>query len=105
MDLLYEIKDLKELLLSQGMDCISEKELASYFERYDEILKKGWEENRGLIWKSVASDKRALLSRLGKFKEDHLRYATDFQVGFTNNISESDLRFIKKRTNMSGGFR
>jgi len=105
MDLLYEIKDRKELLMSQGTDCFPENELVSYFERYDDVLKKGWEENKDLKWKSVASDERALLSRLGKFKEDHLRYATDFQVEFTNNISEADLRFIKNRTKMSGGFR
>ena len=105
MGLLYEIKDHKELLMSQGKDHFSDEELADYFKRYDEILKEGWEENKDLTWKSVAADERALLRRLEKFKEDHLRFATDFRVEFTNNISESDLRFIKNRTKLSGGFR
>ena len=83
----------------------SEDELADYFKRYDEILQEGWGENKNITWESVASDERALLRRLEKYKEDHLRFATDFCVEFTNNISESDLRFIKNRTKLSGGFR
>ena len=105
MGLLYEIKDHKELLMNQGMDHFSDEELADYFKRYNEILLEGWKENKNLSWKSVASDERALLRRLEKCKEDHLRFATDFRVEFTNNISESDLRFIKNRTKLSGGFR
>lgn len=105
MSLLYEIKDHKELLMSQGINHFSEDELADYFKRYDEILQEGWGENKNITWESVASDERALLRRLEKYKEDHLRFATDFCVEFTNNISESDLRFIKNRTKLSGGFR
>lgn len=105
MGLLYEIKVQKETLMSQGTDHFSDEELSDYFKRYDEILKEGWAENKDLTWKSVASDERALLRRLEKYKEDHLRFATDFCVEFTNNISESDLRFIKNRTKLSGGFR
>lgn len=105
MGLLYEIKEHKERLISQGIDHFSDEALADYFKRYDEILQEGWEENKNLTWKSVASDERALLRRLEKYKEDHLRFATDFCVEFTNNISESDLRFIKNRTKLSGGFR
>lgn len=105
MSLLYEIKDKKESLVSQGETCFPEGELAAYFKRYDDILQEGWEENKNLTWESVASDERALLRRLDKYKADHLRFATDFCVEFTNNISESDLRFIKNRTKLSGGFR
>lgn len=105
MRLLYEIKDKKESLMKQKIECFAKEDLDAYFELYDKILEKGWEENKTLKWKSVASDERALLRRLEKYKADHLRYATDFCVEFTNNISESDLRFIKNRTKLSGGFR
>ena len=105
MGLLYEIKEAKESLMEQGENCFPKEDLGAYFRRYDEILEKGWEENGKLEWKSVASDERALLRRLAKYKADHLRFATDFCVEFTNNISESDLRFIKNRTKLSGGFR
>ena len=105
MELLYEIKGHKELLMSRRIDHFSYEELAGYFKRYDKILQEGWKENKELTWESVASDERALLRRLAKYKEDHLRFAIDFRVEFTNNISESDLRFIKNRTKLSGGFR
>lgn len=105
MSLLYEIKDHKQKLIAKGEECFSYEDLLSYSKRYDDILKEGWKENETLTWQSVASDERALLKRLEKYKEDHLRFASDFCVEFTNNISESDLRFIKNRTKISGGFR
>lgn len=105
MGLLYEIKKQKELLMEQGVECFTDEAVKDYSRRYDEILQKGWDENKNLSWESVASDERALLRRLEKYKADHLRFATDFCVEFTNNISESDLRFIKNRTKLSGGFR
>lgn len=105
MNLLYEIKGEKEKLMRQDVTEFTDEQLSSYFEEYGAILQKGWEENKNLCWKSVATDERALLRRLEKYKGDHMKFATDFCVEFTNNISESDLRFIKNRTKLSGGFR
>ena len=105
MTLMYEIKNEKETLQNSGIERFTQEQLTDYFNRYDRILEKGWEENKDLEWEYVAKEERALLRRLAKYKEDHLRFATDFCVEFTNNISETDLRFIKGRTKQSGGFR
>ena len=42
-----------------------------------------------------------LLERLRKFKTETLRFLTDFDVPFTNNLAEQDLRMMK----ISGSFR
>ncbi len=46
-----------------------------------------------------------LLLRLSTRKEDVLRFLTDRNVPFTNNLAEQDGRMMKLRQKISGGFR
>ena len=43
--------------------------------------------------------------RLRERKESVLRFASDLSVPFTNNQAEQDLRMMKLRMKISGGFR
>lgn len=106
MDLLYKMKDEKQRLFAAGAHSFSDKRMAEFSRKYDEAIRKGWGQSKDpKVPKYARDEERALLRRLEKYKDDHLRFATNFKVEFTNNTSEKDLRFIKGRTKVSGGFR
>ncbi|WP_328818948.1 IS66 family transposase [Nonomuraea cypriaca] len=51
------------------------------------------------------SPARNLALRLRDRKDEVLRFAADFTVAFSNNVAEQDIRMIKTKTKVSGGFR
>ena len=40
-----------------------------------------------------------------KYKDNHLAFVKDLNVPFDNNLSERELRIVKTKTKISGGFR
>jgi len=80
-------------------------QLERYSQRYDEIIAGGLEENKQTKGRIAKKEEKALLNRLKKYKENHLLFLYDFQIHFSNNMSEKDLRICKNRQKMAGGFR
>lgn len=91
--------------ISAGVLAFSEIEVAQYQKIYDGILNVGFEQNTLTSPKWAKKEEKALLNRLVKYKDNHLLFLRDFNIGFDNNLSERDLRKCKNRQKMSGGFR
>jgi transposase len=89
------------------------KQLTLYRRKYRAILRKADAEcpnpatitdppKNGRIKRSKS---RNLLERLRKYEQDVLRFMTDVNVPFTNNLGERDLRMTKVQQKISGCFR
>jgi transposase len=65
----------------------------------------GLEQNKQTKGRIAKKEEKALLNRLKKYKENHLLFLYDFQIHFSNNMSEKDLRICKNYQKMAGGFR
>ena len=99
------VRRWKRMRQHKKLTGFSTENLALISERYDRIIAKGRSQNLTTEGEKARKEEKALLNRLEKYKENHLMFAWNFEVEFTNNMSERDLRKCKSRQKMSGGFR
>ncbi|WP_251955367.1 IS66 family transposase [Nostoc commune] len=84
------LTQLYEQILQRGL---------SFHSSQSPLIRKG---NRGRVKRRVGHN---LLLRLQNFQSDVLRFLTQPDVPFTNNQAERDLRMMKCKQKISGGFR
>jgi len=114
LKLLLKIKAKVETVQRKTETALSVRQANAFSQAYDELVKKGLRANppskknrrkpgqRGRLKQSPA---RNLLVRLREHKEAVLAFMYDFKVPFDNNQAERDLRMMKVKQKVSGGFR
>jgi len=103
INLLLEILAQKEIDIENQIAFMNPETLAHYSICYDEIIALAKLENETLSVKSlIKKNELNLLSRLEKFKENHLLFAYDYSVPFTNNEAEKSFRWVKTQQKVSG---
>lgn len=112
--LFYSANQLKRAAQGRGDTELPAPALEDIITRYMAILAKGIDFHEGLpplVQKAGSRGRKKrrpghnLLIRLRDFRDDVLRFLTDFEVPFTNNQAEQDLRMMKLRMKISGSFR
>lgn len=103
--LLCEMNKKRKEYIELGENEFPVKSIILYEENYASLLKKGREENKRTKHKYAKQDEITLLNRMEKYSHNHLLFLHDFSVPFDDNISERDLRKVKNRQKMAGGFR
>ncbi len=114
IELLSKIKEKVEAIKQKAETALSVRQANAFSTAYDELVKKGLRANppskknsrksgqRGRLKQSPA---RNLLLRLREHKAAVLAFMYDFNVPFDNNQAERDLRMMKVKQKVSGGFR
>ena len=97
---------------SVGKSCVHFQHQCRFEKRYQALLEQGYAANpppakpprdhRGRVKQSAA---RNLLCRLDQHRQWVLAFLYDFDIPFDNNLAERDLRMMKLRQKVSGGFR
>ncbi len=117
-------KDMAELLLEikaavaatpEPAMSLSPPELEAFAKRYDEVVQSGFDANPAPVSPPEGEVKKRgrpkqpppvnLLIRLRDFKGGVLAFMSDFRVPFDNNQGERDVRMVKVKQKVSGGFR
>ena len=103
----------KEIQTAKGQQRLSLPEVikAQFEMDYDNILAMGLTQiptitpSEGMRGKKKRHPARNLMDRLLGFKEETLAFMHDFNIPFTNNQGEQDIRMIKVKQKISGCFR
>lgn len=104
-DLLCEMNRERKMLMEREILSFTEEALGRYEQKYTDLLSKGRAENKNTRHKYAKKEEQALLNRMEKYRHNHLLFLYNFSVPFDDNISERDLRKVKNREKMAGGFR
>ena len=111
IDLLLEMKKVKDKAVEKGKDFLSYYHYHKFDKKYDELIEQARNENplpettekkRGRKKKGKIL---ALVERLANYKVSVCLFIHNFNVPFDNNQAERDLRMIKVKTKVSGCFR
>lgn len=112
--LLLAIKRAVEATPAPAMS-LSPPELEGFAKRYDAVVQSGFDANPTPVSPPEGERRRRgrpkqppavnLLIRLRDFKGEVLAFMADFRVPFDNNQGERDIRMVKVKQKVSGGFR
>jgi len=103
---MLEMNKHKNADLKKNRTACEEKLLHEFENRYDVLVSEGWEAHSALMEKELGENElKNMLNRLHNFKDCYLLFMRDYDVPFTNNLAERDLRASKTRQKVSGCFR
>ena len=111
IDLLLEMKKVKDKAVEVGKETLSYYHYHKFDKRYDELIKQAREENPLPVNTEKKRGRKkkgkilALVDRLDNYKVSVCLFIHNFMVPFDNNQAERDLRMIKVKTKVSGCFR
>lgn len=110
-ELLLAIKTAVERAQAAGQTQLSTECRQVFLERYAHLIQQGLRSNPRPRPRTRGSGRqyegpcRNILLRLKKQRAAVLAFMHDFQVPFDNNLAERDLRMVRVRQKISGGFR
>ena len=87
----------------RGHDRLPDFKLDDLHHRYDSLVDRALSLHPRRPGKQTPATNLAL--RLHERRDEFLRFATDFRVGYSNNTAEQAIRMIKTKTKVSGWFR
>ena len=103
-ELLCEYDHKRKLLIDQKIDHFTEDEFDNFISKINQYLLLGVEEYSNDSEVYYASDEATLIIRLMEYRDNYIYWTLDFNLPFTNNLSERALRGIKSKMKISGQF-
>lgn len=104
IELLTKTNKKRERRISKGETEFPQDELNKFEEKFQKIMLEANEENENETQKYYVSEEKTLILRIFDYKEQYFLWVYDFDIPFTNNLSERSLRGAKSKQKASGQF-
>ena len=101
---IHEMYEKRKQLIEEGNSEFSFIETSQFFQKLNELWLLGDEQNKKDKKIYYAQKERALLNRLKKYRIEYFSWVEDFDIPFTNNVSERSLPGIKSKMKIAGQF-
>ena len=102
--LFQEFDHKRNELISKKIDTFTPDEINDFIQRLDEVLLKGLDENEKDNKPYYSGKEKTLIYRIMEYRDNYIYWILDFDIPFTNNLSERNLRGIKSKMKVSGQF-
>ena len=102
--LFQEYDHKRKELIDKGIDHFDSDEINNFILNIDTNLLKGLEENENDPNPYYAQKELTLIWRIMEYRDNYIYWIFDFNIPFTNNLSERNLRGIKTKMKISGQF-
>lgn len=103
-DLLEKTNQERNELIEKGLEAFEDAYILDFFRTFDQLMVQGMEENKEDYARYYGPDERTLLLRILDYKDNYLAWVTNFDIPFSNNLSERSLRSVKSKMKISGQF-
>ena len=103
-ELFSEYDHKRKILIDKKEDHFTEEEFNEFVSKINQYLLLGVEEYSNDSEVYYADKEAALLIRLMEYRDNYIYWTIDFNLPFTNNLSERALRGIKSKMKISGQF-
>ena len=103
-ELFCEYDHKRKILIDSKIEHFTEEEFNDFVSKINQYLLLGAEEYLADSEVYYAKEEHALLIRLMEYRDNYIYWTLDFNLPFTNNLSERALRGMKSKMKISGQF-
>ena len=104
IELLTKMDHKRNWLIKKEKEEFSQEELNKFEDKFEKIMLKAHKENEEEGKKYYVDTEATLILRILDYKNEYLLWLYDFDVPFTNNLSERGLRGAKSKMKAAGQF-
>lgn len=104
IELLTKMNKKRKRLIEKGREEFEKEELNKFEDKFEKIMLEANKENEEETGKYYVSDEATLILRILDYKNEYLLWVYDFEIPFTNNLSERSLRGAKSKMKSAGQF-
>jgi transposase len=103
-DLLEKTNSERNTAIERGEEAFEDAYVRAFYREFDQIMVTAMEENQKDYNKYYGKDEQTLILRILDYKDNYLSWVVNFELPFSNDLSERSLRGVKSKMKISGQF-